>query len=130
MLSFLRDLLADAEWGNAVFFHAWGKSPARDHEELCRRVDHIIGVQDGFLSILQDHPSGGPPTASPTSFDDLKEAPKRRMHVWSRLQPGKSQVLCRVWSRFPGFPIRLVSSRLPRRSCRLPCTLNIIAASA
>jgi hypothetical protein len=34
MLTFLRDLIAHAEWANAVFFHVWGKSPARDHEEL------------------------------------------------------------------------------------------------
>src|SRR5438128_2075532 len=27
MLAFLRDLLAHAEWANAVFFHTWGKSP-------------------------------------------------------------------------------------------------------
>ena len=30
MLTFLRDLVGHAEWANAVFFHACGKSPARD----------------------------------------------------------------------------------------------------
>jgi uncharacterized damage-inducible protein DinB len=73
MLTFLRDLLAHAEWANAVFFHAWGKSPARDHEEMRRRVDHIIGVQQGFLSILRGEPPGGPPGGPPSSFDDLKK---------------------------------------------------------
>lgn len=72
MLAFLRDLLAHAEWANSVFFHAWGKSPARDHEELRRRVDHIIGVQQGFLSVLQGQPPGGPPDGPPSSFEDLK----------------------------------------------------------
>ena len=48
MLPFLRDLMAHAEWANAVFFHAWGKSAARDHEELRQRVRHIIGIQQGF----------------------------------------------------------------------------------
>ena len=29
MLTFLRDLLAHAEWANAVFFHTWSKTPAQ-----------------------------------------------------------------------------------------------------
>jgi hypothetical protein len=40
MVPFLRDLLAHAEWANAVFFHAWAESLARDHEELRSRVAH------------------------------------------------------------------------------------------
>ena len=72
MLTFLRDLLAHAEWANAVFFHTWGKSPARDHEEMRRRVGHIVGVQQGFLSILRGESPGGPPDGPPPSFDDLK----------------------------------------------------------
>src|ERR1700694_2006141 len=73
MLAFLRDLLAHAEWANAVFFHTWGKSPARDHEELRRRTAHIIGVQQGFLSILGGAPAGAtPPDGPPPSFEELK----------------------------------------------------------
>src|SRR5262249_19326896 len=72
MLPFLRDLLAHAEWANAVFFHIWGKSPARDHEELRSRMAHIIGVQQGFLSILRGEPPGMPPDGPPPSFEDLK----------------------------------------------------------
>src|SRR5262249_50147171 len=72
MVPFLRDLLAHAEWANAVFFHAWGKSPARDHEELRSRVAHIIGVQEGFLSVLRGEPPGGPPDGPPPAFPDLK----------------------------------------------------------
>jgi uncharacterized damage-inducible protein DinB len=71
MLTFLRDLLAHAEWANAVFFHAWGKSPARDHEEMRRRVGHIVGVQQGFLSVFHGEAPGGPPDGPP-SFEDLK----------------------------------------------------------
>ena len=52
MLSHLRNLVMHAEWANAVFFHAWAKSPARDHEEMRRRVGHVVGVQDAFLAIL------------------------------------------------------------------------------
>jgi uncharacterized damage-inducible protein DinB len=73
MLSFLRDLLAHAEWANAVFFHTWAKTPARDHEELRQRVGHIIGVQQGFLTILRGETPGGPPTGPPQSYDALKE---------------------------------------------------------
>jgi uncharacterized damage-inducible protein DinB len=72
MLPFLRDLMAHAEWANAVFFHTWGKSPARDHEEMRQRVAHILGVQRGFLSIFHGEPPGGPPGGPPPSFDDLK----------------------------------------------------------
>ena len=72
MRTFLSDLMAHASWANAVFFHAWGKSPARDHEELRRRVGHIIGVQEGFLAILKGESPGGPPDGPPPSFSDLK----------------------------------------------------------
>src|SRR5262245_56915389 len=72
MVPFLRDLLAHAEWANAVFFHAWCKSPARDHEELRSRVAHILGVQDGFPSILRGEPPGMPPDGPPPPFEDLK----------------------------------------------------------
>jgi uncharacterized damage-inducible protein DinB len=72
VLAFLRDLLAHAEWANAVFFHIWGTSPARDHEELRQRVGHIIGVQQGFLSILRGEQPSGPPGGPPPTFEALK----------------------------------------------------------
>src|SRR6516225_9775171 len=72
MLDFLRDLLAHAEWANAVFFHTWGKSPARDHEELRSRVGHIVGVQEGFLAILRGEPPAMPTGGPPPAFEDLK----------------------------------------------------------
>jgi uncharacterized damage-inducible protein DinB len=71
MLAFLRDLMAHAEWANAVFFHTWGKSPAREHEEMRRRVEHIVGVQQGFLSMLRGEPPGGPP-GGPPPFAELQ----------------------------------------------------------
>src|SRR5947209_4423285 len=73
MLSFLRDPMAHAGWPNAVFFHTWGKGPARDHEELRQRVGHILGVQQGFLSILRGEAPGGPPGGPPPSYDDLRK---------------------------------------------------------
>src|ERR1051326_9027901 len=72
MLTFLRDLMAHAEWANAVFFHIWDKSLARDHEELRQRVGHIIGVQSGFLAILTGQAPGMPPKGPPPSYEALK----------------------------------------------------------
>lgn len=77
MLSFLRDLLAHAEWANAVFFHVWGKSPARDHEELRRRVDHLIGVQQELLALVCGEPSVAPRDGPPGTFAELKERAER-----------------------------------------------------
>jgi uncharacterized damage-inducible protein DinB len=72
MLTFLRDLLSHAEWANAVFFHTWGKSPARDHQEMRQRVGHLVGVQQGFLSILRGELKGPPTVAATPSFEELK----------------------------------------------------------
>jgi uncharacterized damage-inducible protein DinB len=72
MLEFLRNLMAHAEWANGVFFHAWEKSPAREHEEMRRRVGHVVGVQDGFLAVLKGKTPGSPPDGPPPSFDQLK----------------------------------------------------------
>jgi uncharacterized damage-inducible protein DinB len=72
MVSFLIDLLGHAEWANAVFFHTWGKSSARDHEELRSRVGQVVGVQEGFLTILRGEPPAMPPGGPPLAFEDLK----------------------------------------------------------
>lgn len=72
MLSFLRDLLAHAEWADAEFFHAWGESPARDNEELRRRMDHVIGVQQGFLAVFRGEAPGRPPSGPPATFSALQ----------------------------------------------------------
>jgi uncharacterized damage-inducible protein DinB len=72
VLTFVRDVLAHAEWANAVFFNVWGKSPARDHEELRRRIDHLLAVQEGFLTVLRAEPGGRPPDGPPPMLDDLK----------------------------------------------------------
>jgi uncharacterized damage-inducible protein DinB len=72
MIDHLPKLLAHAEWADAVFFHTWGKGPARDHEEMRRRVGHLVGVQHGFLAVLRGQPPGAPPQGSPASHDELK----------------------------------------------------------
>ena len=72
MLNHIRNLMAHAEWANAVFFHAWDKSPARENEEMRRRVGHVVGVQEGFLAVVKGEPVGMPPDGPPPSFDQLK----------------------------------------------------------
>jgi uncharacterized damage-inducible protein DinB len=72
MLDHLRELMAHAAWADAVFFHAWGKAPAQDHEELRHRVGHLVGVQAAFLSLFRGDPPGGPPDGPPPFFDALK----------------------------------------------------------
>ena len=83
MLNLSRELMDHAEWANAVFFHAWEKSPARDHEEMRRRVGHIVGVQHGFLCVLKDEAPGSPPSGPPPTFDELKDR-ARRVHAGLR----------------------------------------------
>jgi uncharacterized damage-inducible protein DinB len=72
MLDHPRALMGHAEWANAVFFNAWGKSPAREHEEMRRRVGHVVGVQDGFLAVLGGKAPGRPPDGPPPPFDMLR----------------------------------------------------------
>ena len=104
MLNFLRDLSRHAAWANAVFFHAWDKSPARDHEEMRRRVGHIIGVQQGFLAVLRGETPGGPPDGPPPHLAELKaraEACHQGLHnLLASLDP---EGLART-VRIPWFP--------------------------
>jgi len=73
MERFLGNLLNHAEWADAVFFHAWGKSPARDNEELRARMAHLVGVQHAFLSVLRAEEPKIPPDGPPPTFDELHE---------------------------------------------------------
>lgn len=92
MESFLRDLLNHAEWADAVFFHAWGKSPARDNEELRARVAHLVGVQHAFLSVLHGEKPGGPPDGPPPTFAELQtraETGHAKLHEFTAsIDPG------------------------------------------
>ena len=86
MLNHIRNLMAHAEWANAVFFHAWDKSPARENEEMRRRVGHVVGVQEGFLAVVKGDSVGRPPDGPPPSFDQLKtraEANHRNLRTYA-----------------------------------------------
>ena len=104
MLDFLRDFAAHSEWANAVFFHAWEKSPAKDHEEMRQRVGHIIGVQDGFVAVLRGQAPGRPPDGPPPSFEDLKARAQRSHAALRELASGlEADALSRT-VRIPWFP--------------------------
>jgi uncharacterized damage-inducible protein DinB len=104
MDSFLRDLMSYAEWANAVYFSAWGKSPARDNEELRARAGHIVGVQEGFISILNSLPPKEPPEGPPATFDDLKtRAEKSHLNLREYVSRADSEALARTLT-VPWFP--------------------------
>ena len=104
MLDHIRALMAHAEWANAVFFHKWGKSPARDHEEMRRRVGHLVGVQDGFRAVLRGETPGRPPEGPPPAFEQLKtraEASHAGLRsLTDALDPGSLEQKVRI----PWFP--------------------------
>ena len=131
MDAFLRDLMAHAEWANAVFFNAWAKSPARDHEELRSRVGHIVGVQHGFLSVLHGEQPGGPPGGPPPTFADLKaraESVHAGLRDFAATLDSESLIAYGAYTLVSGSP--LVSSLLPKHWSRSRCTRNTIAANA
>jgi uncharacterized damage-inducible protein DinB len=104
VLTFVRDLLAHAEWANAVFFNVWGKSPARDHEELRRRIDHLLAVQEGFLTVLREAPGGAPPDGPPPSFADLKARAEACHRGLNELASSLDEAAVSRTIRVPWFP--------------------------
>lgn len=83
MNSLVQPLLAHCEWANAVFFRIWAASPVPEHEELRRRVEHLILVQHNFHRLV----TGGPPTfptdAPPKSHAELKAWARASHAEWT-----------------------------------------------
>lgn len=49
----LRDLMGHQEWADAVFFHIWSKAEETwDDEEMRRRTEHNLFVQEGFRNVI------------------------------------------------------------------------------
>ena len=59
-------------YGSFINRPVLARIPGRDHEELRSRVAHILGVQQGFLSVLRGEPPGMPPDGPPPSFEEPK----------------------------------------------------------
>jgi uncharacterized damage-inducible protein DinB len=96
--------MAHSEWANAVFFNIWGHSPAREHEELRRRLGHIIGVQGGFLSIFRGEPPGGPPTGPPPSFEEIKQRAISGHTAFNQFMAGMTPADLERQVHIPWFP--------------------------
>ncbi len=73
METHLRELMAHMEWANGVFFHAWGKFPARDNEEMRRRMDHVVGTMAAFLAVLRGEPVQYSSEGPPPSYEQLRD---------------------------------------------------------
>jgi uncharacterized damage-inducible protein DinB len=104
MLNHLRDLMVHCEWANAVFFHAWAKSPARDHDEMRRRVGHVVGVQSGFLAVLRDEEPGRPAEGPPPGFDELKARAQKSHTGLRQVAESLDPESLRRKVRIPWFP--------------------------
>ena len=84
MLDHLRDLMGHQEWADAVFFHIWSKAEGTwDDEEVRRRTEHNLFVQEGFRSLILGEPVGHWNEGPPPSFLELKK------------QAHKATALCR-----------------------------------
>jgi uncharacterized damage-inducible protein DinB len=104
MLEFLRELLAHSEWADAAFFRAWEASPAGEHEELRRRVDHVIMVQRAFRSILGGGPPPWPNDGPPPSFDELRSMSEEAHRGLSEFAAGLDEPVLARTVRLPWFP--------------------------
>jgi uncharacterized damage-inducible protein DinB len=120
MLEFLRDLLRHCEWANAVYFHTWGKSPAREHDELRRRMEHIIGVQQGFLAVLRGDAASGPPDRPPLAYDELK--------AWASCVHGELNTFAAALDE-PGLTRRVQIPWIPDPPCILTVSEALVQAA-
>ncbi len=104
MDSFLRDLMAHAEWANAVFFATWSKSEARDHEDLRHRMDHIVVVLEAFLLMLDGKPPVVPSNGPPPSHTDLKARAEDAHRRWRDFAANLNPELLSRTVQIPFFP--------------------------
>jgi uncharacterized damage-inducible protein DinB len=104
MLPLLRDLMAHAEWADAVYLHAWGGSPARDHDELRERFTHIVGVQHAFLMILRGETVTAPPPGPLRPYDGLKAWARDCHAEWRAWLDAADEAALARSVRVPWFP--------------------------
>ena len=130
MNGFLSDLMAHAEWANAVFFEAWPILPPGTSRKCGARVGHIIGVQQGFLSRTRAERIPAFHRLAPPSFDEIKN---RAMATHAGLRDFTAAIDAAGLSktvRVPWFPDPPCIITIAEGSCRWPCTLSITAGNA
>jgi uncharacterized damage-inducible protein DinB len=103
MTSHLKDLLAHHAWADAVFFHAWGASPAQEDGELRTRVAHIVEVQEGFLKVLKGEALAFQERPLP-DFGELKLRTRATHEVYAALARTLDEVSLAQPVRIPWFP--------------------------
>lgn len=104
MLAHLRNLLAYAEWADAVFLRVWGRSPARDHEDMRLRATHVVQVQEAFITALTGGALVMPAEAPPEAYDVLRArfaASHRNLRDFAARQTAESLP---TTVRIPWFP--------------------------
>lgn len=103
MSDHVRDLLGHQAWADAVFFHAWGVSEAREDEDLRIRTAHLVGVQEAFLQLLKGAEVTLPDLPTP-SLGDLAARCKANHQVFLAMGRALDQTALARVVRVPWFP--------------------------
>src|SRR5512133_102586 len=103
MTGLLKDLLGHQAWADAMFFHAWGKSAAREDLELRTRTGHFVETQGAFLEVLK----GGAVTLDEQpllEFEALKARCRANHEAFRALGRGLDEAALARIVRVPWFP--------------------------
>lgn len=103
MSDLLKDLLGHQAWADAMFFHAWGVSGAREDEEIRSRTAHLVQVQEAFLRLLKGAEVGLPDSPAPP-LDELLARCKAGHQVFLAMGRALDQNALERVIRVPWFP--------------------------
>ncbi|HLO66047.1 MAG TPA: DinB family protein [Holophaga sp.] len=107
LLEHVKDMHDHMAWADAVWFDTWGKSEAREDEDLRARVRHMADVEAGFLMVLEGREVDfGGERPLPT-FEDLRAATRANHAAFAGIlegldAPGLAREVTIPW--FPGPP--------------------------
>lgn len=103
MTGLLKDLLDHHAWADAMFFHAWDKSPIREDPDLRARTEHIVEVQEAFLAILSGRAAAAGERPLP-DFGDLRARCRTSHEAFRALARGLDSASLSRLIRVPWFP--------------------------
>jgi uncharacterized damage-inducible protein DinB len=103
MIGPLNDLLGHQAWADAMFFRAWESSSALEDEDLRRRTDHLVTVQEAFLRVLKGDAVVAPERPLP-AFPELKARCEATHQVFRALGRGLDEAALARTVRVPWFP--------------------------